>query len=254
MATAAIPTTTSMATATTITSSGGPDGAGVLDLLRLLQFGDSVLPVGAFSFSAGLESAVQQGVVRDPDTLQGFVQAAVRQAATGDGIALLHAHRAAAAGDAAGVLEIDQAVFNRRLNEEMRTMTVRMGRKLAELCEHVRPAEGMREWLAAIKAAATPGTYPVAQAIAFAGLGLPERDAFAAHQYGVASMLVGAAVRLMRMNYLDAQAVLFAASAVAADDYAAAADTTLDDMATFAPVMEVLSGIHLRSTVRLFMS
>jgi urease accessory protein UreF len=41
---------------------------------------------------------------------------------------------------------------------------------------------------------------------------------------------------------------------VAADDYAAAADTTLDDMATFAPVMEVLSGIHLRSTVRLFMS
>jgi urease accessory protein len=112
----------------------------------------------------------------------------------------------------------------------------------------------MREWLAAIKAAATPGTYPVAQAIAFAGLGLPERDAFAAHQYGVASMLVGAAVRLMRMNYLDAQAVLFAASAVAADDYAAAADTTLDDMATFAPVMEVLSGIHLRSTVRLFMS
>jgi urease accessory protein len=242
-----------MATATTITNAEVA-GGGVLDLLRLLQFGDSVLPVGAFSFSAGLESAVQQGVVHDTGTLREFVQTAVRQAATGDGIALLHAHRAAAGGDGADLVAIDHAVINRKLNEETRTMTSRMGRKLAELCEHVRPGGVMRDWLAAIKAGTTPGTYPVAQAIAFAGLGLAERDAFAAHQYGVASMLVGAAVRLVRMNYLDAQGVLFAANATAADDYAAAADARLDEMATFAPVTEVLAGIHLRSTVRLFMS
>ena len=42
------------------------------DLLRLLQFGDSMLPVGAFSFSNGLESAVQQGVVHDAATLRGL--------------------------------------------------------------------------------------------------------------------------------------------------------------------------------------
>ena len=36
----------------------------------LLQFGDSMLPVGAFSFSNGLESAVQQGLVHDADTLR----------------------------------------------------------------------------------------------------------------------------------------------------------------------------------------
>lgn len=247
-----------MATATTTTEPTAPapqdPRGGVLDLLRLLQFGDSVLPVGAFSFSAGLESAVQQGIVHDAVTLREFVQSAVRQAATGDGIALVHAHRAALAGEAAEVVAIDHAVLNRKLNEETRTMTTRMGRKLAELSEHVRPGRVMGAWLSAIKESATPGTYPVAQAIAFAGLGLAERDAFAAHQYGVASMLVGAAVRLVRMNYLDAQAVLFAASATAADDYAVAADAELGEMSTFAPVTEVLAGIHLRSTVRLFMS
>src|SRR4051794_23074655 len=100
--------------------------------MRALQFGDSVLPVGSFSFSNGLESAVQFGVVHDLDTLREFVRTALRQAATGDGIAVLAAFRAARAGDDHRVDAADRAVFNRKLNEEMRTMTVRMGRKLAE--------------------------------------------------------------------------------------------------------------------------
>ncbi len=54
-----------------------------------------MLPVGAFSFSGGLESAVQQGVVRDVATSREFVRTATDQAASGDGIALLAAHRAA---------------------------------------------------------------------------------------------------------------------------------------------------------------
>jgi len=37
----------------------------ITDLMRVLQFGDSVLPVGAFSFSSGLESAIQHHLVHD---------------------------------------------------------------------------------------------------------------------------------------------------------------------------------------------
>ena len=61
------------------------------ELMRVLQFGDSLLPVGAFSFSNGLESAVQLGIVRDPESLEQFVGSALRQAATSDGIAVLSA-------------------------------------------------------------------------------------------------------------------------------------------------------------------
>jgi urease accessory protein len=39
-------------------------------LLHLLQFGDSALPVGGFSFSNGLESAIQQNIVHDADSLR----------------------------------------------------------------------------------------------------------------------------------------------------------------------------------------
>ena len=64
-------------------------------LARMLQFGDSMFPIGGFSFSCGLESAIQKGVVADVATLDAFARTAVEQAARGDGIALIAAHRAA---------------------------------------------------------------------------------------------------------------------------------------------------------------
>src|SRR4029077_8131194 len=104
-------------------------------------------------------------------------------------------------------------VLNRRLNEEIRTMTVRMGRKLAELAAHIMEAPLVSSWLAEIKSGGTPGTYPVGQGLVFARLALPEHAAFAAHQYGVVSMMLGAALRLMKLHYLDSQAILFSINA-----------------------------------------
>ena len=58
-----------------------------------MQFGDSMLPTGAFAFSGALEAAVQKGVVRDVSTLQQYVVSALRQASTGDAVGLEHALR-----------------------------------------------------------------------------------------------------------------------------------------------------------------
>ena len=63
------------------------------DLIRIMQFGDSVLPVGAFTFSNGVESAVHTGVVHDVATLKGFVLTALKQAASCDGMGVVAAHR-----------------------------------------------------------------------------------------------------------------------------------------------------------------
>lgn len=98
------------------------------DLIRIMQFGDSALPVGAFTFSNGVESAIQTGVVHDAETLKGFVRTALKQAASGDGIAVVAAHRAVLAGDNDAILRVDRAVNNRKLNEEARLMATRMGK------------------------------------------------------------------------------------------------------------------------------
>ncbi len=226
----------------------------ILETMRILQFGDSVLPVGAFSFSNGIESAVQQGVVSDVASLRQFVRTAAIQAGTSDGVALLEAFRASARDDQARIERADHAVFIRKLNEEMRTMTVRMGQKLAELATAVMPSNQVSAWLAAIKAGTTPGTYPVGQALVFSALGLSERETFAAHQYGVASMMVSSALRLMKLNYLDAQSILFEVNGEAEKTYDRVADAGLDDMATFAPTLDVLAALHVRSKIRMFMN
>ena len=223
-------------------------------VMRLLQIGDSAFPVGAFSFSNGLEAAVQHNVVRDAETLAQFVRTATEQSAACDGIALLAAHRAARAGDWTGVIRADRALFCRKLNEEMRTMTVRMGRKLGEVASHVADLPFVAEWLEAIRRGETPGTYPATLGVVTAGLGLAADEAFAIQQYGVASMMLGASLRLMRMSHLDTQAILLEVNRHTDADYARAAATTLDDMATFAPMTDILAASHVQAHVRLFMN
>ena len=223
-------------------------------MMRVLQFGDSLLPIGSFSFSNALESAVQEGTVRDTTTLGEFVTAAARRAATSDGIALLEAHRAACKRDIGRIVEADRAVFERKLGEETRTMTIRMGRKLAEVSTAAVTAPLLGLWLDQVRDGITPGTHPVGLGVLFAGLGSPEQDAFAVHQYGVAMTMLSAALRLMRIDHRQVQALLYAADQTVPADYAGVREASLADMASFTPMADILAAVHVRSHVRMFMN
>ena len=91
-------------------------------LTHLLQMADSQLPVGAFSFSNGLESAIAVGLVKDAESLKNFVITVLEQMSGVDGVALLAAHRLALDGDFEGLVAADRSLLARKLNEETRTM------------------------------------------------------------------------------------------------------------------------------------
>ena len=236
----------------------GNDGAGAAGgashFARMLQFGDSMFPIGGFSFSSGLESAVQKGVVTDAATLRAFARTAVEQAARGDGIAMIAAHRAATAGDVDALIRIDAQVYARKLSHEARTMSVRMGKKFTEMGVHVVGAPLLSTWREHIETSVTPGCYPVALAINFAVQGLPAREAFVVHQYGVASTILGAALRLMKISHVDTQKILYEINELAAAAYESAAAARLSDMAGYAPLAEILAAVHTKAHVRLFMN
>jgi urease accessory protein len=223
-------------------------------LARALQFGDSMFPVGGFAFSGGLESAIQKRVVTDAETLHAYARTAVEQAAMGDGIALVWAHRAAVAGDIGEIVRIDERVYARKLSGETRTMSVRMGKKFAEMGAEVVGAPLLKAWRERIEAGATPGCYPVSLAVNFAAQGLSARDAFVVHQYGVAAMILSAALRLMKISHVDTQRILYRLDAGADAAYEAAAAARLSDMAGFAPLTEILAAVHVKAHVRLFMN
>jgi urease accessory protein len=232
----------------------GPPNSNSGTLARLLQFGDSMFPIGGFSFSCGLESAVQTGVVNDRATLHAFARTALEQAVRGDGIAVVVAHRAAATGDVEALTAIDRRVFARKPSEEMRIMSTRMGRKFTEIGVDVVGAPLIRTWLARIAEGATPGCYPVALAVNFAAQGLSARDAFLVHHYGVATAILGAALRLMRLSHVDTQAILYDLNAGVDAAYETAAAARLSDMSGFAPLSDILAAVHTKAHVRLFMN
>jgi urease accessory protein len=223
-------------------------------LSRMLQFGDSMFPIGAFAFSSGLESAIQEAVVTDAATLRAFVRTALEQAARGDCIALIAAHRAATAGDVDTLTRIDAQVYARKLSDEARTMSVRMGKKFTEMGVDVVDAPLLRTWRECIEKSVTPGCYPIALAINFAVQDLPASQAFVVHQYGVATTILGAALRLMKISHIETQKILYELTGQAAGMYEAAATAGLSDMAGFAPVTDILAAVHTRAHVRLFMS
>lgn len=234
------------------------DGAraqsGVAILARTLQFGDSMFPIGGFSFSCGLESATQKGAVADAGTLHAFTRTAVEQAARGDGIALIAAHRAAVAGDVDALIRIDGQVNARKLSEEMRTMSVRMGKKFTEMGVQMIDAPLLCRWLDSIESSATPGSYPVALAINFAVQGLPALEAFIVHQNGVAAGILGAALRLMKISHVETQKILYEINGRAEAAYEKAAAARLSDMSGYAPLAEILAAVHAKAHVRLFMN
>ena len=133
-------------------------------------------------------------------------------------------------------------------------MSLRMGRKLAELSQRVHPQPLTGLWLAEVQAEHSPGSYAVALALVLAGLGASEEEAFAVHHYGVLSMVLGAALRLMKVSHLETQSLLFELNATVSEDYRSVAGATLEDMAGFAPLLDVLAACHVSSQVRLFMS
>lgn len=224
-------------------------------LMHLMQFTDSAFPVGTFSFSNGLETASHLGVVHNADTLEQYTRSVARQGAFSDGVTAILAYRAAQKGDYQDIVDIDHQIMLFKMNHEARLMLVRMGKKLAELGVKIFPEQKLfSQWIADIDAKNTPGSYPVAQGIAFALAGLSEEQLFASHQYGVINMVLSAALRCVRVSHYDTQLILFKLSADVDRFYETARSMTFADMNAFVPEMDIFASLHEKGNMRMFMN
>ncbi|MDE6320929.1 MAG: urease accessory protein UreF [Muribaculaceae bacterium] len=224
-------------------------------LMHLLQFSDSAFPVGTFSFSHGLEPASYLGIVHDASTLEQYTRSVARQGAYSDGVAALLAYRAAKDGDYDALSKVDRQIMLFKMNDEARLMLSRMGKKLAALGVHLfNNNEIFARWIADINAGDTPGSYPVAQGIAFALAGLSEEELFASHQYGVINMVLSAALRCVRVSHYDTQRILFELSSEVPSYYEKARTMSFEDMNSFVPQMDIFASMHEKGTMRMFMN
>lgn len=222
--------------------------------MRLLEFTDSAFPVGTFSFSNGLETAAEEGLVYDAATLGAYTRDIARQAAFTDGVVALHAFRSYHLGYYDGILNADRQAILCKMNAEVRLMTQRMGKKLAELSKHIFDDPTVTRWLDDIVAGHTPGTYPAAQGIVFAASGVGEEELFCSHQYGVVNMVVSAALRCVRVSHYDTQQIIFESAKTVGDLYKEVSEMDFEDMYTFVPQIDILASMHEKGLKRMFMN
>ena len=142
-------------------------------LLHLLQFASPALPIGGYSYSQGLEAALEQGLVTDAAGARDWIARQLDEVvARWDAPLLWRLLQAFGAGDHGAVREWGERFLASRDTAELRAETVQMGYSLARLVAELGVAD-----TAALGADAS---LPLAFACAVDGLDIPHEEALLA--------------------------------------------------------------------------
>ena len=247
-------------------------------LLTAMRLTDSMLPVGAYTASYGVEQYLNEGEIETAtelgELLAGYLRGVIGPAET---VALGHAHRSAATGDLEGVVAADERLGAATLPSEFRDSSTKAGRKLLDLIaetdgepvddageqltsDSLDPLSGaagdgvVAELAAACEDGRADGHYPVVLGVICQRAGLSAREAALANAYGSVSGLLAAAQRLGRFGHTAIQSELSSLFPVIEEVSDRYHDAELDAMCSFAPLADVMGMAHERADRRLFMS
>ncbi|WP_283135678.1 urease accessory protein UreF [Rhizohabitans arisaemae] len=221
-----------------------------MNLLAQLQLTDSAFPSGLYTLSHGLEGYAQAGPVDVAALLEDTL---LNSAGPGDAAALALTHRAVAADDWDTVVEVDRRLHAVKLNREIRAAAVRTGRQVLQTASQVFATPELSTLADLVAARATPGNHAVVLGTAYAGLGVPVSAAVTSDLFAYATSWVGAAVRLRRLDFRQAQIVLYgAAAAIKKAAGGALAARTPRDLHASTPIADTMSAAHERAEARLF--
>lgn len=227
---------------------------GIEQLFCALQFADSALPIGGFSFSMGLESAVEARVVTTVDELKEFVESHCEAVASTDCVAALSVWHSASNSDFRGVVLADRELWLCRTGHESRRQSQMMGHKLAQLAQSVGCGGAIEWWCSAIERSEVLGLYPTTLALLYCSLGVGREQLFSALIYGAASQMLSAALRLTRFSHIQTQQILFSIGGLCQELYGQYGDCSIDDICQFSVEQDILRSMHERGRSRLFMS
>ncbi len=175
-------------------------------LYRLMAWLSPAFPVGAFSYSGGLEWAVEVGDVADPRSLQRWLAVIVAEGGGFcDAVIFTHVHRAVANHDDGMLREAAELAAALSPSKERHLETSSQGRAFVEAARAAWPCAALDRLAARWDG---PVAYPVAVAVTAAGHGVPLAAALHAYLHAATANLISAGVRLIPLGQTDGQRVL----------------------------------------------
>ena len=177
--------------------------AAALPLARLLQLASPALPVGAFSYSQGLEAAVEARLVHDRDTATRWIgDIAALSLARWELPMLARMIAAWRERDPAAAARLNARYLASRESAELRAESVQMGYSLTRLLVDLDVPSSR-----SLEALAEPA-FPVAFALAASSWEIESRDALTAYLWSWMENAMMAAVKCVPLGQTDAQRAL----------------------------------------------
>lgn len=232
------------------TEASGPaqPSPGTAGLLSLIWLASPALPVGGFSYSEGLEAAVEWAGVDNEATAADWLLDQLHLGLARGDLAVLAASVQALRADRLDRLaELNQWVLHTRETSELRLQSVQMGRSLIDWLRNLQPEQAARVQGLGL-------TYPVAFAAAAATGPASAADICAAYAFGWCENMSQTAIKAVPLGQSAGQRIL---ARLAAEIPAAVAHAmALDDAGrqAFTPRLAVLSARHETQYSRLFRS
>jgi len=214
-------------------------------LARLLQLASPALPVGAYSYSQGLESAIEAGVVHDAASAKRWIgDVLAHSLAQLEAPVLLRLCAAWTTGDVAAAQRWNELFLASRETAELRAETAQMGYSLAKLLPQLEAGDVPLE----------EPSFPAAFAHAVVAWRIDPHDALVAYLWSWLENQVLAAVKALPLGQTDGQRML--ASLAARLEGIARRAARLDDdaLGNFVPGLALLSSRHETQYSRLFRS
>jgi urease accessory protein len=234
------------------------DGRGAMteaeaaSLYRLLTWLSPSFPVGGFSYSSGIEWAVEAGDVTDAASLRDWLAAMLTDGSGFcDGVFLAQVHRAVEAGDDARLHEIAELAAAFVPSRERQLETSAQGRAFIEIARAAWDSEGLAQ---AVTGCGGAIVYPVAVGIVSAVHAIPLSPSLHAFLHALVSNWISAAARLVPLGQTDSQRVLAALEPAVAETARRAMAATLDDLGSATFRADLASFRHETQYTRLFRS
>jgi urease accessory protein len=182
------------------------EGVTAAALYRLIAWLSPAYPVGAFSYSSGLEWAVEAGDVTSAKALRQWLATLLSDGAGFcDAVLFAHAYRACATTNDTALREVTELAAALAPSRERFLETTAQGRAFLDITQLAWPCPAL-----CTKIHPGPLAYPVAVAVAAAGHELPLEQSLSAYLQALATNWVSAGIRLIPLGQTDGQRVVVA--------------------------------------------
>jgi urease accessory protein len=226
-----------------------PDAAA---LYRLMAWLSPAYPVGAFSYSSGIEWAVESGDIKDAETLRAWLAVMIGEGGGFcDAVLFIHAHRAIATNDDASLRAVAELAAALVPSKERLLETTTQGHAFLDATRAAWPCEPLVRLDAAWDGAVA---LPVAVGVTCAGHGIACEAALHAFLHALTANWISAGVRLIPLGQTDGQRMLAALEPVVAATAERALATPLDEVGSAAFRTDLASLRHETQYTRLFRS